>query len=87
MRTFSLFTTDTRYRVPTLSLILAENEARATVLARDNLALSVFHTAVELREGDRRVCQFRKAEVRPSPPLDEGVTPTGLAPACGPEVA
>ena len=65
MRTFSLFTTDTRYTVPTLTLILAEDEARAITLAQGNLAESEFHTHVELREGDRCVCKLLKAKVPP----------------------
>jgi hypothetical protein len=55
MRTFSLLTNDTRYRVPTLTLILAEDEARAIALAYDNLSRSEFHTAVEIQEGDNRL--------------------------------
>lgn len=81
MRTFSLFTTDTRYSVPTLTLVLAEDDARATVLARNNLAESQFHIAVEVREGDRQVCQLRRQEARPGPPPDESVAPIDIAPA------
>jgi hypothetical protein len=64
MRTFSLFTTDTRYNVPTFMLILAEDEARAIAMAADRLAESEFHTAVELLEDDRPVYQ----EVKPDGP-------------------
>ena len=63
MRTFSLFTSDTRCKVPTLTFIVAEDEARAIILAQDNLAESEFHIAVELREGDRRLCKLVKPGV------------------------
>ena len=66
MRAFSLFTTDTRYSVPTLTFVVAEDERRAIELARNRLAESKFHTAVELREDDRLVCQLLRREARPS---------------------
>jgi hypothetical protein len=58
VRTFSLFTIDTRYSVPTLTIVLAEDEPRAIELARANLNESRFHRGVELRDGERAV--FRK---------------------------
>jgi len=57
MRSFSLFTTDSRYSVPTLTLVEAQDEAAAIVRAKEALAASSFHTAVELREGDRPIYQ------------------------------
>ena len=84
MRTFSLFTTDTRYRVPTLTLIAAEDEARAVALAYDNLAQSEFHTAVEVREGDIRLCRVLRDGAAADRSQANSVTPIGLAPACGP---
>jgi hypothetical protein len=57
MRSFSLFTTDSRYRVPTLTLIEAREDDEAIARARQALAASAFHTAVELREGDNRIYQ------------------------------
>lgn len=57
MRSFSLFTTDSRYTVPTLTLVVAQDEAAAIARARLALAVSAFHTAVELREGERRIYQ------------------------------
>jgi hypothetical protein len=55
MRSFSLFTTDSRYSVPTLTLVEALDEAGAIERAREALRISSFHTAVELREGDERI--------------------------------
>ena len=66
MRAFSLFTTDTRYSVPTLTFVVAEDERGAIELARNRLAESKFHTAVEVREDDRLVCQLLRREARPS---------------------
>ena len=66
MRAFSLFTTDTRYSVPTLTFVVVDDERRAIELARNMLAESKFHTAVELREDDRLVCQLLKREAGPS---------------------
>jgi methylase of polypeptide subunit release factors len=60
MRTFSLFTTDTRYSVPTLSIVVVDDEQRAIALARANLDQSNFHRAVELRDGDRPIFQRLK---------------------------
>jgi hypothetical protein len=57
MRSFSLFTTDARYRVPTLTLIQALEEGEAIARARQVLTASAFHTAIELREGDTRIYQ------------------------------
>lgn len=63
MRTFSLFISDTRYRVPTLTLVDAEDEFRAIGLANERLDASAFHTAVEVREGDQ--CLYRKTASDP----------------------
>ena len=84
MRTFSFFTTDTRYRVPTLTLVVAENEARAIALAYDNLTRSEFHTAVEIREGDSHLCRVLRDRATADRSQANGVTPIDLAPACGP---
>jgi hypothetical protein len=60
MRTFSLFTTDTRYSLPTVTLVLTEDAERAIALAEANLAQSRYHRAVELREGSRAIYQSLK---------------------------
>ncbi len=46
MRTFTVFTIDSRYSVPTLTLLATEDEAVAIALAREELGKSEFHTAV-----------------------------------------
>ena len=61
MRTFTLFTTDSRYRVPTLTLLATEDETEAIALAREEIGQSEFHLSVEVREGDK--CIYRA--VRP----------------------
>jgi hypothetical protein len=61
MRTFSLFTVDTHYTVPTLTLLTVENEQRAIELAQANLDQSEFHRAVELRDGERAIYLRQKA--------------------------
>jgi hypothetical protein len=61
MRTFSLFTVDTRYSLPVLTLILAEGEHRAIELAKANLGESAYHQAVELRDGKRAIYQKLKS--------------------------
>ena len=66
MQTFSLFTTDTRYSVPTLTLVTAEDEAGAIALAQNNLAQSEFHIAVELLEGERRFYQEVRPKIAPT---------------------
>jgi hypothetical protein len=63
MGTYSLFTTDTRYSVPTLTLLIVEDATRAIALARNRLAESEFHTAVEVRDGEKRVCQLAREPV------------------------
>lgn len=73
MRSFSLFTTDSRYSVPTLTLVDAADEAEAIARARQTLAASAFHVAVELCEGDERIFQEFKSpravlEDAPPPP-------------------
>ena len=77
MRTFTVFAIDSRYSVPTLTLLATEDEAMAIAVARDELAQSEFHTAVEVREGDKRIYHA----VRPDglfqlgrPPPDSGPT-------------
>jgi hypothetical protein len=55
MRSFSLFTTDSRYTVPTLTLVEAPDKAAAIARAREALTVSSYHIAVELREGDERI--------------------------------
>ena len=60
MRTFSLFTTDSRYSVPTLTLIEADDEKHAIAQALANLEKSIFHRAVELREGSVSIYQKLK---------------------------
>jgi hypothetical protein len=66
MRTFSLFTTDERYSVPTFTLVVTDDETSAMALANRRLAESTFHTAVEVREGDRCVCRIVARASRPS---------------------
>ena len=64
MRTFSLFTTDSRYSVPTLTLVIVEDEQQAIERAEANLRESNFHRAVELRDGGRSVYRRSRAEER-----------------------
>ncbi len=59
LRTFSLFTTDRRYSVPTLQFLLAQDEARAQDLARRQLLASEDHLAVEVHENGQPL--FREA--------------------------
>ena len=73
MRTFTLFTVDSRYSVPTLTLLATEDEAEAIALARDDLARSELHISVEVREGDKRIYHAVKPDGliqlgRPPPP-------------------
>ena len=64
MRSYSLFTTDSRYTVPTLTLVQTLDEAAAIDRARQILAASPFHTAVELCEDETRVFQeFKRLSV------------------------
>jgi hypothetical protein len=58
VRTFSLFITDTRHSLPVLSFVVAQDEASAISRATELLAASAFHTAIELREGDKPI--YRK---------------------------
>ena len=64
MRTFSLFTIDTRYTVPTLTLLTVENEQRAIEQAQANLDQSEFHRAVELRDSEHMIFQRLKLTYR-----------------------
>jgi hypothetical protein len=73
MRSFSLFTTDSRYTVPTLTLIEAVDADDAIARAKDALAASAFHVAVELREDDERIYQEFK---RLSTVLEDPPPPT-----------
>jgi hypothetical protein len=59
LRTFSLFTTDRRYSVPTLDFLVARDEVRARELARNQLLASEHHLAVEVHENGRPL--FREA--------------------------
>lgn len=52
VRLFSLLTTDRRYSVPILTLVLTEDRAGAIARGAEALAMSEFHVAVEVREGD-----------------------------------
>ena len=61
MRTFSLFTTDTRYTVPTLTLLIVDDEQGAINEARATLNQSEFHRAVEVWDGQRTI--FRRLRV------------------------
>jgi hypothetical protein len=60
MRIFTLFTTDTRLSLPTLTLLDAEDDVHAIELAEHNLAQSHYHRAVELREGNRAIYESVK---------------------------
>jgi len=51
-RTFSLFVSDARYSVPTLMMVVAENEAQVRRVAHAELLASPNHLAVEVREYD-----------------------------------
>lgn len=51
-RVFSLYVADTRYSVPTLTMVVAENEAQVRSLAHIELLASPNHLAVEVREHD-----------------------------------
>lgn len=62
IRVFSLFTTDTRYSVPTLTLVLAPDGRAAIARASACLAESAFHTAIEVREGNRIIHQECKRD-------------------------
>lgn len=64
MRTFSLFTTDTRYSVPTLTLLVVDSERQAIERAKATLGESEFHRAVELRDDERRIYQEIRLEER-----------------------
>jgi hypothetical protein len=73
LRTFSVLTTDTRYRVPALTLVVAENEASAIRMAASSLDASDYHVAVEVREGKGRIYRASKSikakpEEGPRPP-------------------
>jgi len=59
MRTFTCFTTDQRYGVPTLSFILAADEERAREIARRELLSECEHTGIELHENGR--CIFTES--------------------------
>lgn len=65
LRTFSVLTTDTRYRVPGLTLIVAEDEARAIRMAASTLDASDYHVAVEVREGKGRIYRASKGVKTP----------------------
>ena len=66
MRTFTLFTTDPRYNVPTLTLVVVEDEHRAIELAKVKLAQSDFHLAVELYDGARPIYRTAKPMAGPA---------------------
>ncbi|HEY8615999.1 hypothetical protein [Phenylobacterium sp.] len=60
MPVFTCLITDSRYSVPTLSLLITAAEAQAQALARDELQASPFHRAYELLAGDRLVAAEAK---------------------------
>lgn len=62
MRAFSLFVTDARYSVPTLVLLLVDNEAQAIERAKAKLRESIFHNAVELYERESVIYQRTTAD-------------------------
>jgi hypothetical protein len=64
MRAFSLLTTDTRYSVPTLTLVIAEDERQAIERAEANLRESNFHQAVELRDDRRSIYRRSRTDER-----------------------
>ena len=53
MRTFTCFVADSRSAVPTLSIILADSEGRARLLARRELLDHKQAVSVEVCEGGR----------------------------------
>ena len=65
MRTFSCFITDDRYSVPTLSFVIAEDERRAEELVRRNIMISPHHIEVEVLDGERSVCAWRRDQGQP----------------------
>lgn len=64
MRTFSLFTTDTRYRVPTFTLLVVEDKERAIERAKAQLSASDLHSAVELHDQGRPIYRGIRVEKR-----------------------
>ena len=61
MRTFTLFITDTRYRVPTFALLTVDDEQRAIELAKRTLIRSAYHLAVEVHDGKGPVFREERA--------------------------
>ena len=53
MPTFTCFTRDDRYSVPSLTFWAAKDEADMRALARQDLSANPHHEAVEVRDGDR----------------------------------
>lgn len=82
MRAYSLFTIDTRYSVPTLSLLIVEEEECAIELANAKLFESAFHTAVELHDDTRLIYRKTKAkDLLDQPPAQQpsrNVTGSGV---------
>jgi hypothetical protein len=72
LRLFSLLTTDRRYSVPILTLLLTEDPAAAIARAAEALAASAFHVAVEVREGDELIYRAVKGVGAAADPLTHG---------------
>ena len=53
MRTFTCFTSDSRYSIPTLSFVFASDETQARKLARRDLMDAAVPRWVEIRENGR----------------------------------
>lgn len=65
MRTFSCFIKDDRYTVPSLALILVQDEHRARELARRQLLESGHHLEIEVMEEGRSVFRLSRLDERP----------------------
>jgi hypothetical protein len=61
MRMFSFYIHDSRYSVPTLQIVPAEDEQRARQLAQERLDEAMAHLAVEVVEDDQRLFELRRA--------------------------
>jgi hypothetical protein len=57
LKVYTLYIYDDRYSVPTIDLLMADNDAEAEVAARERLAASPHHRAVAAFEDDRFVCE------------------------------
>ncbi len=63
MRVYTIYIEDDRYSVPTIDILMADDDDHARVLAEGRLISSAHYLAIEVWEDERVVCVLPEPEL------------------------